>query len=79
MRIQRRLISSALLCFHLAGCSEIQETHYETYAAAVRDGAVVRGWIPAFVPSSAYDIYEAHTQDTNAQRLRFRIPRPKPA
>lgn len=74
MRIQTRLISSALLCLHLVGCSEIQETHYRTYAAAVGDRAVVRGWIPAFVPSSAYDIYEVHDQDTNAQRLRFRIP-----
>lgn len=62
------------LFLHLASCSEKQESYYPNYADAVRDGAVNRGWIPAFVPPSASEIHEAHDLDTNVQRLRFRVP-----
>jgi hypothetical protein len=47
---------------------------YATFADAERDGAVARGWFPAFVPRSATDITEAHNIDTNNQWVRFRAP-----
>ena len=47
---------------------------YATYEVMVADGALARGWIPAFVPPSATDFEECHDLDTNASWLRFSVP-----
>lgn len=52
-------------------CGERREARYATYRNAVEDGAVRRGWIPAYVPQGATGIAEVHDLDTNAQLLRF--------
>ena len=59
------------------GCfqGERVTTEYSTHAEAAADGAVERGWIPGFVPSSAVDLVEFHDLDTNEQVLRFSAPR----
>jgi hypothetical protein len=61
----------------LVGCEllEEKESHYATYEQAEREGAVKRGWIPAYVPRSATNIRERHDLDTNDQALRFNAPR----
>jgi len=38
---------------------------YDTFADAVLDGAMQRGWMPAALPESARDIRERHHLDTN--------------
>lgn len=59
----------------LSGCtSTVMTTSYVDYAAAEADGAVERGWIPSFLPSSATRIEETHDLDTNQQCLRAIIP-----
>ncbi|HSD21922.1 MAG TPA: hypothetical protein VLC54_17860 [Anaeromyxobacter sp.] len=55
-------------------CSEQVEARYASYADAVHEGAVHRGWIPTYVPPSATEIVEVHNLDTNAQLLRFQAP-----
>lgn len=64
------LIGGVTLCYR----AEIMVSTYATHADAVADGAVVRGWMPAYVPPSARDIREVHNIDTNQQWLRLRLP-----
>ena len=41
----------------------------------MNDGAIDRGWIPDFVPTSAFNIFEKHDLDTNEMILKFDIDR----
>lgn len=66
-------LGSGLLVAILA-CSDTHAMSYARYEDAVRDGAISRGWIPAFVPSSATNIREAHDIDTNRSWLRLTVP-----
>lgn len=68
------LIARCVLLLTLSACSEELQVHYPTYADAVKDDAFERGWLPRYLPVSAKDISEAHDLDSNAQRLRFRVP-----
>jgi hypothetical protein len=47
---------------------------YETHSGAVHDGAIERGWIPAFMPPTARDLREVHNIDSNRQWIRFTVP-----
>jgi hypothetical protein len=47
-----------------AGCSDQMGETYATYADAQPAGAIERGWVPAFVPSSARNIADSHNLDT---------------
>lgn len=60
-----------LLLIVTAGCRESLESHYDTYDAAVADGAIKRGWLPQWLPKSATDIHEWHNIDTNATTASF--------
>lgn len=56
----------------LSSClRENLESHYRTYTEAVAAGAIARGWIPKWLPSTASDIHEEHNIDTNATLLAF--------
>jgi len=46
-------------------CGETVESRYPDRAAAVADGAIRRGWLPEWLPSSATNIEEWHDLDTN--------------
>lgn len=56
-----------------AACERIEmaESVYPDARAAISAGAIQRGWIPAFLPSSAKEINEKHNLDTNEVWLRF--------
>jgi hypothetical protein len=69
-------ICVALLC---VACTEQFQSHYPTYADAHKDGAVSQGWIPAWVPKSALNIYEWHDLDTSATLLVFTYGSEDPA
>jgi hypothetical protein len=71
-RMRKLFILSAVLS--LGGCGDNIEESYATWAEAKRAGAVERGWLPRFVPTSARDIHDAHDLDTNGQRLTFNLP-----
>jgi hypothetical protein len=55
-------------------CSDRVGGRYETFAHAERAGMVSRGWMPAFVPRTATDLWEEHDLDTNELWLRFNVP-----
>lgn len=69
-----RVGTTAAILSLLAACGEDRYSHYPNYTAAVDAGAVDRGWLPSYVPTSATEIAEAHDIDLNTQRLRFRLP-----
>ena len=54
--------------------SEDLESHYPDVAAARRQGAFERGWLPDIVPEDATDIWEMHNLDTNITWACFGIP-----
>jgi hypothetical protein len=64
----------ASLALSLAACGENKGATYSTWAEAKRAGAVERGWIPPFVPTSARGLDDRHNLDTNRQRLEFTVP-----
>ena len=47
----------------LSGCSEHQSSYFKSYHEAKASGIIDRGWIPEFIPESAYDIKEQHKVD----------------
>ena len=58
------------------GCElvEFRVQSYATYAEARASGPAGRGWLPAFMPTSAINIREVHDPDSNAQWLVFDVP-----
>jgi hypothetical protein len=69
-----RSVSVFILLTGLLGCSDRSDrvdVTYETLEAAIADGAVTRGWIPIWLPSSSVRIEESHVLDTNKSALRL--------
>jgi hypothetical protein len=67
-------LRTIFLCLTLlpgVACKENFETYYIDAVAARDAKAIERGWIPAFLPSSATKIYECHNIDTNQCWGRF--------
>jgi hypothetical protein len=67
MTLSVRTAVHVLVCLICAGCgaSDYIESRYDDLSAAQAAGAVERGWIPPFFPSSATAIREPHNIDTN--------------
>lgn len=45
------------------GCSERQKSTFESYAELEKSGLIGKGWVPKFIPKSAYGIKESHRVD----------------
>lgn len=54
---------------------ETPQVYYRTYDDMMADGAMIRGWVPTFVPPSASNFEERHNVDTNRSWLRFTVPK----
>lgn len=63
-----------LMACSLYYCSSIETTvvYYASKRGAQEKGAINAGWVPDWLPASAYDISEAHNIDTNESILLFR-------
>lgn len=70
-----RFFAAIILALLASACDEVVQEHHSDFQAARDAGAIERGWLPAFVPSSAYDIRDEHDLDSAAQTLSFRLPR----
>jgi hypothetical protein len=69
-----RLAALFLAVSLLVGCTnDVIDASYPTTADAVASGAVKRGWIPAWLPSTAKDLREVHDVDTNQSALSFTL------
>jgi hypothetical protein len=59
------------LCF----AAERPVRHYANYAEAkAADALGPRGWIPAWVPATAYDIHDQHAVDSSSRCIRLSLP-----
>ncbi len=72
-------LSRALLFLVIAGlcggCSDTTlEASYATLFEAVSEGAVERGWVPAWLPEGATDLKEIHDLDSGESALAFTLP-----
>lgn len=57
--------------------AEHPSAYYPSYLAADGAGALEpRGWIPGWVPESAYDIHDQHAVDSPSRCIRFLLPEP---
>jgi hypothetical protein len=73
-QILGRLPIFLLLSLSISACFwERPETSYSSLDEAKRKGAVDKGWIPVWLPTSATDIRELHDIDTNESMLAFTI------
>lgn len=53
---------------------EIRSEKFADYAALERSESWQKGWVPAFMPKVAKDIYEEHDLDTNSVYGEFSAP-----
>ena len=53
--------------------SEREANTFSSYEEAAQSGLMERGWIPAFIPRSAYDIKEKHRVDSPRIDVDFRF------
>jgi hypothetical protein len=57
-----------------AGCSDLAESRFATYAQAIQSGGFESGWLPEVIPDSASNIREAHAAETNQVWVSFDFP-----
>jgi hypothetical protein len=67
------LIGGAWLLGYLFDYWEIYESHFETYQQLQQSELIDKGWVPSFIPRSAYDIHETHKVDVARVNVRFRF------
>ncbi|MDD1758507.1 MAG: hypothetical protein LUQ22_07245 [Methanotrichaceae archaeon] len=53
--------------------SETSESHFETYQQLEESELIGKGWVPSFIPRSAYDIHETHKVDVARVNVKFRF------
>jgi len=53
--------------------TERQESHFSTYEELTRSELMQKGWVPDFIPRSAYDIDENHRVDVPRVNVKFRF------
>jgi len=63
MRQLRILAVVAIVGSTLNGCGEFQSNNFGSYAEAKKSELIGKGWIPEFIPKSAYEIKEQHRVD----------------
>jgi hypothetical protein len=71
-------VSAVAVCFVLVsillGCGgDRRESFYPSLADANKDGAITRGWIPEFLPSSSRDIHELHEISPSTEWCAFQF------
>lgn len=79
MRTLALRLAFAGLCASLGcGSGEVQESFYVSLQNARDDGAMTRGWVPSFLPSSAASIHEVHDAGSGPSLLFFTFPPGEP-
>lgn len=71
MRNRRHAALLALLLGAGCGSIEVVQTEYATAEAAKAEGAIPRGWLPAWLPEDAKNIIEIHDVGTNESTFSF--------
>ena len=68
LKTQIGLLTFAVVTLIFSSCrnAELPTMSYATWQEVLKDGAIARGWIPQFLPTSSTNIWERHDIDTNA-------------
>lgn len=64
------LVGAVWLLFYFL---ETSESHFETYQQLEESELIGKGWVPSFIPRSAYDIHEKHKVDVGRVNVKFRF------
>ncbi len=67
------LVGAIWLLHYLFDYLETYESHFETYQQLEASELIDKGWVPSFIPGSAYDIHETHKVDVGRVDVRFRF------
>lgn len=68
------LILFLVLIISASGCVNEPSKFYASYADAVADEAISKGWVPDFLPRNSTNIYERHSVDTGGVAVIFSSP-----
>lgn len=71
--IRKSSVLAVFAVLMLAACREQFESHYVSSAAAAKDRALERGWLPSLLRTDATEIREWHDIDTNEVRGTFSL------
>ena len=63
-----------LVMIQVAGCSQLPEDSYATYAQALQSGGFASGRLPAVIPDTATNIRAAQAVDSNQIWVSFDFP-----
>ena len=53
--------------------AEKQESQFKSYRDLQASGLIEKGWVPEFIPRSAYEIHERHRVDVAGVNVAFRF------
>jgi len=67
------LVGGVWLLRYLFDYLETYESHFDTYQQLEQSELIDKGWVPSFIPRSAYDIHETHKVDVARVNVRFRF------
>jgi hypothetical protein len=70
------LVGMAAILVGAVWLMEYQETfesHFDTYQQLEESELIGKGWVPSFIPKSAYDIHERHKVDVGRVNVKFRF------
>lgn len=68
------LLVALVVLLGVAWCvehSETSESQFQTYRELKESELISQGWVPAFIPKSAYDIHERHRVDVSEVNVVF--------
>lgn len=65
------LIFTLIAAFWLIGAAEFHENEFSTYEELSNSELINKGWVPRFVPESAYTIKESHYVDQSFINVEF--------
>ena len=70
------LVVLAIPVAMIGACQYIEnpKTNYNSMVEVQADGAVMRGWVPLFIPKEATEITEQHNIDKNTGFISFKLP-----
>lgn len=57
------LVAITIFSGAIIGCGEHKSNYFVSYSEVRESGLIERGWVPEFIPKSAYDIKEQHRVD----------------
>ena len=70
-RLFAAVLCIGLACSLVACRSDRRESFYPALADADKDGAITRGWVPDFLPSSSRTIHEVHGTSPSTEWCTF--------